>query len=284
MPVTGSVTDLDVLIQGYSSYLSALKKSPRTVDEYTKDVQRWARWFKRPVEYFHQDEWDDYTAFLDQSGVSGASVRRYQSALRKFFKYLRRRKVCKNEPDKDSETVAKRKSLPSFLLEHEVALVLSKVSDPRSRGMLELCYSCGLRNEEVRGLKLSQVQPAHLQLYGKGNKERVVPLMPKSRAVLDAWLEERPEGDLVFPADHGGIMDDTVIRRALTKATQAAGVKDCGVHGLRHSIATHLAMRKVPVEEIQVFMGHERIDTTMRYVHLAKQISQQAVLMHHPMA
>src|SRR5262245_46723086 len=113
---TGEVSVLGILIQGYSSYLQALKMSPRTVQGYTEDVTRWGRWWKRPVEYFGQDEWDDWVASLDRAGISGASIRRYQSALRRFFKYLRRRKVCTNDPAKDAETVKIRESVRPFLL------------------------------------------------------------------------------------------------------------------------------------------------------------------------
>jgi integrase/recombinase XerD len=277
-------TDTDVLIQGYSAYLQALKKSPRTVQGYTEDVTRWARWWKRGVEFFGQDEWDDWTAHLDREGISGASIRRYQAALKRFYKYLRRRKVCQNEPAKDCETVAKAKALPSFLLEAEVDLVLSKVEPLRYRAMLELCYSCGLRNEECRLLKLSQVGETHLQLRGKGNKERAIHLQPKTKEILDRWLAERQsDTDLVFPSLHERVIRQATLQHVLVRAMKVAGIaKPFTVHGFRHSIATHLAMRKVPVEEIQIFMGHNSIETTMIYIHLSKQLKLDAIAAAHP--
>jgi integrase/recombinase XerD len=264
--------------------LQALKKSPRTVQGYTEDVMRWAAWWKRPVEFFGQDEWDDWTAHLTSQGIAGCSIRRYRSAIRRFYKYLRRRKICTNEPDKDSETVAKEKKIPSFLLEDEVDLVLSKVNILRYRAMLELCYSCGLRNEECRLLKVSQVSATHLRLLGKGNKERVVTLAPATKRILDQWLAERKSAtDLVFPSLHERVIRQATLQHVLVRALKAAGItKPVTIHSLRHSIATHLAMRKVPVEEIQVFMGHNSIETTMIYIHLAKQMKLSALESAHP--
>lgn len=279
-------TDVDVLIQGYSTYLQGLKKSPRTVQGYTEDVTRWAAWWKRPVEFFGQDEWDDWVSALDKAGISGRSIRRYQAALKRFYKYLRRRKVCTNEPAKDCETVGMVKSVPPFLLENEVDLVLSKVDVLRYRAMLELCYSCGLRNEECRTLKLSQVSDTYLQLHGKGNKERVITLAPGTKRILDQWLKERvSETDLVFPSLHEQVIRQATLQHVLVRALKKSGItKSVTVHSLRHSIATHLAMRKVPVEEIQIFMGHNSIETTMIYIHLAKQLHQEALQKAHPRA
>lgn len=280
----GGAADTEVLIQGFSSYLQALKKSPRTVQGYTEDVTRWARWWQRPVEFFHQDEWDDWTAHLDREGISGASIRRYQAALKRFYKYLRRRKICTNDPAKDCETVAKQKGLPPFLLEAEVDLVLSKVDVLRYRAMLELCYSCGLRNEECRTLKLNQISDTHIQLYGKGNKERVVPLQPGTKKILDEWLRERKSAtDLVFPSLHEQVIRQATLQHVLVRALKRSGItKPVTVHSLRHSIATHLAMRKVPVEEIRIFMGHNSIETTMIYIHLATQIKLDGIAAAHP--
>lgn len=279
-------TDVDVLIQGYSSYLKALKKSPRTVQGYTEDVTRWARWWKRPVEFFGQDEWDDWIAHLDQAGISGRSIRRYQCALKRFYKYLRRRKICSNEPNKDSESVEVKKNVPSFLLESEVDLVLSKVDGLRYRAMLELCYSCGLRNQECRELKVSQVAETYLQLYGKGNRERVITLQPQSKAILDQWMSQRPsDTDYAFPSVRGKVMRQATLQHVLVRALKKAQItKRVTIHSLRHSIATHLALRGVPVEQIQVFMGHDHIETTMIYVHLAKQLKMDALIQAHPRA
>ena len=279
------VTDVDVLIQGYSTYLAALKKSPRTVGEYTKDVTRWAKWWKRPVEFFHQDEWDDWVAHLDADGLQGKTIRRNQSSLRRFFKYLRRRKICANDPAKDSESVGIVKKVPEFLLESEVGAIIDAADSASWRAIFELLYSCGLRNEECRTLKLSQVAQTYLQIHGKGNKERVVPLGAKARAALDAWLAERDsQTDAVFPG-RGGPLSHAALRLAFNRALRVAGItRNVTPHAMRHSIATHLAARGVPVERIQLFLGHESLETTMIYVHLARQLTGSIILQAHPRA
>jgi len=280
------VSDVHALIQGFSTYLQAIKLSKRTVEEYTKDIRRWSEWFQRPVEFFNQDEWDDYAAHLDRAGVDGRSVRRYQASLKRFFKYLRRRKLVSHDPALDCEQIRVSKKLPVWLTESEVNALIDSAEDAKFRAMFELMYSCGLRNEEARSLRLHQVSQTFIQLYGKGNKERVVALKGQSRAVLDAWLKERPESEFVFPSlSDKGYVCASFLKLAFRAALKKAGIlKPATPHSLRHSIATHLAVRGVTAEKLQVFLGHERIETTMIYVHLAKQLSEQAILLAHPRA
>jgi site-specific recombinase XerD len=264
--------------------LLSLGKSPRTVTEYARDVRLWSEWFRRPVDYFREPEWDDYVIHLRQSGKKGSTIKRYCIALRRFFKYLRRRKIVTHDPSRDSEAVKVDKTLPSWLTEQEVDLVLSKARILREQAILEVLYDCGLRNEELRTLRLEHVQGHLLQITGKGSKQRIVAMPPRAVEYLTAWLKERPAGtDLVFPSKHGKVMTGKTLRRLTERLVARAGItKPVTPHTFRHSIATHLAMRGVHVERIQLFLGHESPETTMRYIHLAQSLVQEDVLKAHP--
>lgn len=278
------LTEFDVLAQGYSTYLLSIGKSARTAEEYTRDVRLWMAWFQRPPEYFKEPEWDDFVIHLQSSGKRGSTIRRYCIGVRRFFKYLRRRKLVTHDPSRDSEAVKVQKFLPTWLLEGEVDSVIAQAKTIRDRAILEVLYSCGLRNEECRGLALRHLVSGMLQVTGKGKKERLVPLPARAKVALDAWLLERPnDTDVIFPSNHRRVMGAKTLRRLVAKLVKAAGItKRITPHTFRHSIATHLASRGVVVEKIQLFLGHESPETTMIYIHLAASLVQSAILAAHP--
>lgn len=276
--------DTEVLIQGYSAYLQSLGKSKHTVSAYTSDVRLWAQWFKRPVEYFREDEWDDWVAYLQSLKQTGETITRKRTSLKRFYKYLRRRKIVAHDPSEGSEAVGRIKSIPEVLEPHEVDLLLSSVKSVRMAAILEVLYDCGIRSEELRTLTVHQIQGNHLRINGKGSKQRVVAMVPRCVQALELWLKERPATtDLVFPSKEGKQMSSSRLREPIqTLARQCGITKSIGPHTFRHSIATHLAIRGVPVERIQLFLGHESPETTMKYIHLAQSIVQDAILKAHP--
>jgi site-specific recombinase XerD len=276
------VTDVDALIQGYSSYLSALKKSPRTVEEYTKDVTRWAAWWQRPVEFFKQDEWDDWTASLDQAGVSGRSINRYRSSLKRFFKYLRRRKLVTHDPSYDSEPIQTEKRLPEILTRDEVELMRSRLKVPRTKALFALLYDCGLRSTEARELLPERIGPDSIHVSGKRAKDRVVPIVPATRTTLEAWLKIKPASPHLFPTVSGTPMGEVQLYQLIRRVSKGIP-KKVTPHTLRHSIATHLIEGGMPIERLQEFLGHESIETTRIYVRIAQSQLKDGVLKAHPM-
>ena len=279
-----AATEIDVLLQGYSTYLLGIGKSPRTVQEYARDVGFWAGWFKRAPDFFREPEWDDWIIHLRREGLKGSTIKRYAIALRRFFKYLRRRKIVTHDPSRDSESVKVDKTIPIWLTEWEVNAIISEARSVKERAIVEVLYDCGLRNEELRTLRMKHLQGTLLQVTGKGTKQRIVAMPPPALEALYGWLRQRPtENDLVFPSKHGKVMTGKQLRRIVSRLGKLAGVvKQIGAHTFRHSIATHLAIRGVPVEKIQLFLGHESPETTMTYIHLAESIVQAAVLQAHP--
>jgi len=278
-----AATDVDLLIQGYSNYLTALKKSPKTVLEYTKDVARWAAWWKRPVEFFRQDEWDDWTLALSESGVSGRSINRYRASLKRFFKYLRRRKLVTHDPSYDSESVGVEKRLPVVLTEAEVEHMRGRLQSPRTRALFALLYDCGLRSKEARTLTPERVGVESIHVSGKRAKDRIVPIVPATAATLRAWLKVRPESPYLFPTLGGNCVGEVQLYQLIRRASKGSG-KHVTPHTLRHSIATHLVQRGMLIEKLQEFLGHDSIETTRLYVRLAQYQVKEAVLKAHPLA
>jgi integrase/recombinase XerD len=280
------VSEVEILLQGYSSYLEMVcGKSPNTAKGYTLNVRRWLEWWKRPPEFFREPEWDDWTASLSGSGLKASSIIAYQVCVRRFFRYLRRRKILSHDPANECEPLRKSKSLPTWLSVEEVDRVLAVSDSVKDTAILETLYSCGLRSEELRALKLGNLLAGDLiQLTGKGRKERVVPLPAKAKAAMGLWLEERPtDTDWVFPSTHRRSMSTRTLNNLIHRLVKSAGItKRITPHTFRHSIATHLASKGVPIERIQLFLGHDSPETTMIYVHLAAALVQKAILDVHP--
>lgn len=277
-------TDVDVLIQGYSTYLlHAVKLSPKTVLEYTKDVTRWAEWWKRPVEFFKQDEWDDWTIWLSRSNLAASSINRYRSSLTRFYAYLRRRKIVTHDPSYDSEAVRGEKRLPDICTEQEIAAMRRRLKAPRTRALFALLYDCGLRNKEARTLRVDQINPSSLHVEGKRAKDRIIPLTPEMYEPIDAWLAEKPASPYLFPTAGGNCLDEVAVYKLVVRIAKGAGIlKHITPHSLRHSVATHLLERGMRIEDLQSFLGHDSIETTRRYVRLAQRSLKAAVLEHHP--
>lgn len=283
----GAVTEVGILIQGYSTHLRAvLGKAENTVIAYTGAVNKWAAWWKRPAEFFREEEWDDWTAHLHDSGLSRTTINLHHVAVKRFFKYLRRRKLLQHDPSALNETLKTPKKLPVWLTEQEVDAVISGASRLRDRAILETLYSCGLRATECRTLTLDKLRGDFIEVDGKGLKQRVVPIPARAKATLEAWLKERPaDTSYVFPNNWRRPFAAGSFSRFIGKLAKLSGInKTVGPHTFRHSIATHLAIRGVQPDKIQRFLGHENIVTTMIYIHLAESLVQGAILKAHPHA
>jgi site-specific recombinase XerD len=272
-------SDIDVLIQGYSNYLEALQVSPHTSRQYVYTVKRWAKWFGRPVEFFQQDEWDDWTRHLLEEGVEGRSVRRYQSSVRKFFKYLRRRKVVTHDPSYDAEAVKMRTKVVDFLSEEEVRDFFAVEQPPEFWLASFLMYANGLRNSEARALDASDLIGDTLRIRdGKGGKDRLLPVRLRTKAELVCYIRER-SGPL-FPG-----MTAQQLRRQVRRVGRRAGIKRVvRPHMLRHSIATHLLNRGMDLRFVQELLGHGSITSTQVYTHVATAALDREMGKAHPLA
>ena len=278
--------ETEILIQGYSSYLLGLQCSPHTIRNYVYDIRRWAAWWKRPVEFFKQDEWDDWTLHL-QSRCEGRSVRRYQSCLRKFYKYLRRRKLVSHDPSYDAEAVKIHRKVVGFLSEDEIWAFFRVPQPLLWRTLCQVIYSHGLRGSEALGLQVSDVQGDYIKVTkGKGAKDRLLPMVLRMKLDLDFWLLRRPQGTAhLFPDETGRPITGQRLRRHVASVGKLAGINRLvKPHMLRHSIATHLLNRGMNLRFIQELLGHESMESTRIYTHVAIEPLTDAIQKSHPLA
>lgn len=276
--------------------------SRNTLESYQRDLNKFADWLEssRGATLLQTTPADiqDYLAnlFLVQKAKS-SSAGRNLSSLKRLFRYLLRQGKIATDPSLQIDSPKLPRSLPKTLTEQDVELLLAApdVNEPlglRDRTMFEVLYATGLRVSELVELKISQVglDMGVVRVFGKGSKERLVPLgeealdwlaryVAESRAVL---LAGRVSDDL-FVTARGEGMTRQMFWYLIKKHARLSGVnKPLSPHTLRHAFATHLLNHGADLRVVQMLLGHADIATTQIYTHVARERLKLLHAAHHP--
>ncbi len=283
-------------------------RSPATVVAYRRDVEQLAT-FCADHGIVEPDEVvatvvRRFLATLDDAGYARTSMARKASSIRAFFGLLARRGVVAEDPTRFLASPKRARSLPRVLRPDQVTALIAApdadtVTGSRDRALLELLYGSGARVAEVCGLDVDDVDldVRQVRLFGKGSKERIVPLGdPAVHAVRDYLHRGRPAliggrgpragatPSAVFLNTQGGRLDPRGVRRAVTEAAQRAGLGRVTPHTLRHSYATHLLEGGADLRSVQELLGHASLSTTQRYTHLSRGRLAEIYTETHPRA
>jgi integrase/recombinase XerD len=272
--------------------------SKNTVAAYRRDLDQAAKFLARRgaagwrgVTAAHAAEW---VHSLSDAGdrYQAASLARKLTALRMLARHLVREKIRDDDFTALLTGPKLARKIPGTLNESEVARLLAAPTggDPRAlrdRALLELFYSSGLRVSELAGLMLQQVDLENnfLRVFGKGSKERVVPIGGRARDALTSYLSSgRPHlvkpktGSQFFLNNRGAALSRVMLWMLVKKYAQRAGIaKNVKPHGLRHSFATHLLGGGADLRAIQEMLGHASISTTQIYT----AVEPQRLVDHH---
>ncbi|WP_166269301.1 site-specific tyrosine recombinase XerD [Marinobacter caseinilyticus] len=230
-------------------------------------------------------------------GCKTSTAARRLSGIRRFYRYLLREGLVKEDPTLriDSPRIPRR--LPDSLSEQDVESLLKEpdVERPlelRDRAMLEILYGCGLRVSELVALRVDQVnlRQGVVRIVGKGNKERLVPLGEEAVDWLLRYMREgRAEllkgqpSDALFPGNRAQAMTRQTFWHRVKLYTGRAGIqKHLSPHTLRHAFATHLLNHGADLRVVQMLLGHSDLSTTQIYTHVARQRLQVLHQAHHP--
>lgn len=234
----------------------------------------------------------DIQQYLATCHGCAASVARYASALRGFYKFLMLEKIITQNPTANLELPRRGRSLPKLLSMDEIDLLISSAGDTRNavrlRAMIELVYASGLRVSELCELPMTAILSDRLLIHGKGAKERIVPMHAGAVAALNKWLAMRdaPDSKYVFPSGgkSGHITRDGFFK-ILKRCAVLSGISPDRVspHVLRHSFASHLLAGGANLRAIQTMLGHEDIATTQIYTHVMDEQLKETVALHHPL-
>lgn len=290
------------LLKEYEYYLKITKGlSPNSISSYISDLVEYIEFLVKNYaikdpENITKQHIRNFIGRLKRKHNTPSSISRKMSAIRSFHKYLLLEKIVYNNVALGISLPKKEQKLPQILSVEEIdALMVAADGDEplelRNRAMLELLYGSGLRITELIGVRLGDLHlnMGFLNVVGKGNKERIVPLGEEGRYSLRRYLDKgRPllkkiPGDIVFVNNRGSSISRVGFYKTLKKLTIKAGItKDVSPHTLRHSFASHLLENGVNLRMVQELLGHEDISTTQIYTHISKKQLKKVYEEFHP--
>jgi integrase/recombinase XerD len=270
--------------------------SKNTLESYRYDLKNFSIWYKKDLIEVTQSNIQEYLAFKFPSSKS-RSISRLLATLRRFYRYLLREKIIKEDPTLMIEMPKQSKTLPKSLNEEEVENLLNAPNiyqdqGLRDRAMLELLYACGLRVTELVSILLTELSmnDGVIRITGKGNKTRLVPLGEEAMSWINKYLThtrdqilKEKKSKFLFVTNRGEAMTRQTFWHIIKKYAFAAGIqKSISPHVLRHAFATHLLNHGADLRVVQMLLGHSDISTTQIYTHIAKERLKDLHEKHHP--
>ncbi len=292
-------------IHRWQSWLKDERRySLHTLDAYSRDLSVFfdflKDYLKRAAERQDLASLDvhGFRAFLSARAarhIDKNSLAREISTLRNFFKWLNRSKILKNEDISVIVNPRRPKILPKALDVTQIFNLLKKSEKNqdwqglRDTAIFTILYGCGLRISEALALNVGDItHNDFLRVKGKGNKERIVPLLPLVKENISAYLAACPykltNGEPLFLGARGDRISPRIIQRNLEKLRRELGLPDTVTpHALRHSFATHLLAEGTDLRSIQELLGHASLSTTQRYTDVQIETLQKEYLKAHPL-
>lgn len=301
--------DLETDINGFLRYLLDIRKlSKQTVRAYASDLASFSSWVERAginaYDLGHRDI-RAYLADMRQARYSGPTVRRHLSALRGFYRWLEREQICDVGTVEATVSPKSAKRLPKTMSNDDVTILLNScdlTSDEglRDRAFLELLYATGARISELSRLDVADInmRSKTVLLFGKGSKERLVPLYPLALDAVRAYLvharssllahAKNPSNDAqraLFVSTRGRRMSADALRVRFSRAVQLSGIQnDVSPHTMRHTYATELLSGGADLRSVQELLGHASLETTQIYTHLSVERLKETARQAHPRA
>jgi integrase/recombinase XerD len=293
------------LVTDFLGYMSVERgASPHTISAYRRDLTTYVAFLEaRGVGTPSTVTRDDATAFiahLQDAGLAPASVERKAAAVKSFHKFLVREGVTDNHPTAGMPLPKKPERLPDVMSVDEASRLLDLpfADSPvgvRDRAMLEVLYGCGLRASEAASLDLNDVdvREGFVRVFGKGSKERGVPVAGAALTALQDYLvhgrpylrpkSRRQDPAAVFLSVRGGRLARQTVFEIVRRHGRRAGL-DLHPHTLRHSFATHMLEGGADLRALQEMLGHSDMSTTQIYTHVDRSHLREEYLSTHPRA
>ena len=299
----GSSPEIRKGMEAFLKSLTGKNASEHTVRAYRNELARFAQFLGPEIRWKDVDHVfiRSFLSHLHAAGLSKVSVARALAALRSMYKWLAREGMVQQNPAKLVAMPRTPKKLPRVpTLEEMNALLDSGMPEAarfpeRDRAIFELLYGCGLRNSELVGIELGDLDSANglLLVRGKGKKERYVPLEGKAEEALKAYadarrkilVESRKNTRRLFINRRGGPLTTRSVARIVKHIAGAKGLPpDVHPHTLRHAFGTHLLTEGADLRAIQELLGHERLSTTQKYTQLSIKHVMEVYDRTHPRA
>ncbi|MDP8238262.1 MAG: tyrosine recombinase [Candidatus Hatepunaea meridiana] len=285
-------------------YLEDIEKSGRysknTVRAYRKDIEAFVEFLEQcgqKITHTNYHDVRDYIYEQHRHGNSARTIGRKIYSLRGLFKRLIQTGVIDNDPTTKVSVPIEKRNLPEALPEETITdaidtAPIEKDIEIRDVAIIELLYGTGIRRIELAGMNLDSVTDKFIHVFGKGDKERIIPLTKMARIALDDYLKIRPSlvctkynTQALFLSQRGRRLTTRDIARRIERILRRiSGKKKLSPHLLRHSYATHLLDHGAGLREIQELLGHASLKTTQNYTHVSVERLVKTYKQAHPRA
>lgn len=284
-------------IDEYINYVYIEKKlSSNTKDAYLNDLTCFDIHTKKDIKNIKDSDIRKYINYLSDNNETDKTIARKLVSIRTFFNYMMRCNIIDENPCEKIESPKIKKSLPNVLNYDEINKLLNikanNAKEYRNKAMIELMYASGLRVSELVNLNVNDIdlKECYVRCYGKGKKERIIPLLDVTIDILDTYINQYRDSllkgyltDRLFISSYGKGITRQGFFKILKKCAKDCDIKkDFSPHTLRHSFATHLLENGADLRSIGELLGHENIKTTQIYTHITNQKIRKDYDEYHP--
>ena len=300
--VKRKLPDPNTLIDQFLNFLLVEKGlSKKTLEAYSRDIIRYRNFLAEHQTAVFSDEDTPlilkYLIHLRKSGLAARSRARHLVAIRGLYRFLVQEKILRSDPARLIDLPRTSLKLPDVLSREEIEVLMQapdtdKPLGARDAAMLELLYAAGLRVSELINLKLQDInlEAGFVRVFGKGSKERIVPIGMQAKEKIEYYLKtvrskrlKQHSSPYLFIARASRPMTRQGFWKLLRRYALQAGLnKKVTPHSLRHSFASHLLEGGADLRAVQVMLGHVDISTTQIYTHVTRDHLKQLHRKFHP--
>ncbi len=292
------------LIKHFANYLRLeLSLSDNSVEAYCHDVHLFLQYLESQnlsteTNAIKQDTIVNFFSYLYDLNIGATSQARILSGLKSFWRYLLQENLSETDPTALISSPFLGRHLPEVLTYEEIQKMLDSIdlSQPnghRNKAMIEVMYGCGLRVSELIGLQINDIyrNEGFLRIFGKGSKERLVPIGESSLKILFQYIEGerlhinvKPKfTDTVFLNNRGTGLTRQMVFLIVKDLAEKNGItKTISPHTFRHSFATHLLEGGANLLAVQQMLGHSSVNTTEIYTHISDELLRDTLTTYHP--
>lgn len=258
-------------------------KSVKTLDRYSFELKRLLSYISKPVDQIISSDISMYLITYKRiRKVSNSTLKNVRAVFSSFFAWARDYDKIPINPMLQVETIKVEKKIKKPFTDEERELLLRSCKNLRDKAILEFLYSTGVRVSELITLNISDIHfvDKDLTVYGKGNKERIVYINDKTNMYLREYIKSRTDEN---PALFVGIkkpysrLTKCGVEYIVRELGKKAGVENSHPHRFRRTIITNALNRGMPLQEVMVFAGHSKPETTMMYC----EVDEDSVKLHH---
>ncbi|MCQ2960028.1 MAG: tyrosine-type recombinase/integrase [Bacteroidales bacterium] len=286
------------LLQSFLNYLDFEKKSSKhTVTSYKNDLLHFLKNIgEKPIAELTSKDIRLWISKLSEEGTAPRSINRKITAVRSFFYFLQKVGKLNQNVARKVHSLKAKKRLPFFVEDEKMNILLNEnmftkdFSGLRDKVIIELLYTTGIRRAELLGLEIQSVNLAegNVKVFGKRSKERIIPLLPESLALLKEYIAERNKvvetsTTRLIVTDKGEEAYENFVYRTVRKYLgEVTTIDKKSPHVLRHSFATHLLNNGADINDIKELLGHANLAATQVYTHNSFEKLKEVYKHSHP--